>query len=56
LEILVDGQTAPCFAPGNGSRRNIPMDADRLKTTAVPAPPRPPPAPRPAEPAATPPQ
>jgi len=47
LEILVDGQAAPGFAPGNGVRRDVAMDPDKLKTTAVPAPPRPPPAPRP---------
>jgi len=52
IEILVDGQAAPGFAPGNGVRRDVAMEADRLKTTAVPAPPRPPP--RPAEPAAAP--
>lgn len=45
LEVLVDGQAAPGFAPGNGVRRDVAMDPDRLKTTVIPAPPRAPPRP-----------
>jgi cytoskeleton protein RodZ len=53
LEILVDGQPTPGLGAGGSVRRDLPIDADKLKAgqailpAAVPAASRPAPAPAP---------
>ncbi len=52
LEVLVDGQTAPGLGAGQSVRRDLQIDADKLKAGQPLASLAPPPAPRPAAPSA----